>query len=133
MEEAEGAPGGGSWRQPASQAAAFGLVKLLDGRGRRGRPRPSCGRFVAAAPTPRRTSWRRRGSGKPGRTRPRAGAKTLRVALTGTGTLTSLGAHLRVACAGIGLHPALYVGEFGQWAQDLLAAQQSRCTSSRPN
>jgi len=54
---------------------------------------------------------------------PRAGAKTIRIALTGTGTLSTLGAHLRVACAQIGLHPALFLSEFQQWAQDLLTAQ----------
>ena len=56
---------------------------------------------------------------------PQVGAKTLRIALIGTGTLNTLGAHLRVACAQIGLHPVLYVGEFNQWVQELLSPQSA--------
>lgn len=116
-----------AWRevletQPGSQAAALGLIKLLDGRGERAEAEAVLRAFAAAAPTGPAVQAAAR-QWEAWQDSPRPGAKTLRIALTGTGTLVPLGAHLRVACAGVGLHPALYVGEFGQWAQDLLAGQ----------
>ncbi|MFM7320019.1 MAG: HAD-IIIC family phosphatase, partial [Armatimonadota bacterium] len=48
-----------------------------------------------------------------------ADSLSLRAALIGTGTLDSLGDHLRVAAAHAGLPLALHVGGFGQWAQEL--------------
>ena len=118
-----------AWRealalQPGSQAAAFGLIKLLDGRGNRKEAETVLRAFVSAAPTAQAVTAAAR-QWEAWQDSPPPGAKTLRVALTGTGTLTPLGAHLRVASAQIGLHPALYVGEFGQWAQDLLDAQSA--------
>ena len=44
-----------------------------------------------------------------------------RIAITGSGTLAPLEAHLRVACAQAGMHPAIHVGGFRQWAQELLS------------
>ena len=110
--------------QPDSQAAALGLVKTLEARGARDEAEDVLRAFVAAAPAPAHVlaaaqqweAWQED---------PRPGVKTLRVALTGTGTLNPLGAHLRVACAQIGLHPALFVSDFDQWAQDLLAPGSS--------
>lgn len=52
---------------------------------------------------------------------PRQKARPLRLALIGTGTLQTLAAYVRVGCAGIGMHPQLWVGEFNQWMQELLA------------
>lgn len=114
------------WRQvlaaePSSQTAAFGLIKLLDADNRRAEAEAVLRAFTAAGASPAGVlaaarqweAWEKM---------PREGARVFRVALTGTGTLSPLGAHLRVACARIGLHPALYVSEFGQWAQDLLPA-----------
>ncbi len=107
--------------EPGSQTAALGLTKLLDGVGRRAEAEAVLRAFVAAGVSPagilaaarQWEAWEKT---------PREGVRVFRVALTGTGTLAPLGAHLRVACAGSGLHPAVYVSEFNQWAQDLLPA-----------
>lgn len=47
----------------------------------------------------------------------------LRVALIGTGTLDSLGDHLRIASARGGVSATLHVCGFGQWAQELIDPQ----------
>ena len=101
--------------EPSSSAAALGLVRLLDKRGDRAGAEEALRSFVAAAGTfasieaaaRQWTSWE---------DSPRPGVPTFRVALTGSGTLNPLSSHLRVACAQAGLHPAVYVGGFEQWA-----------------
>ena len=121
-EEAEG-----RWRTtlaqyPDSLAAATGLIKLLDGGGRRAEAEVVLRAFAQAGPTHANVLAAAR-QWEAWQETPPAGAKAIRIALTGTGTLAPLGAHLRVACAALGLHPALHVGEFGQWAQELFPAQ----------
>ena len=50
-------------------------------------------------------------------------ADFLRVALIGSGTLDSLGDHLRIASARGGVSATLHVCGFGQWAQELIDPQ----------
>ena len=105
---------------PASPAGALGLVRLLDRRGDRSRAEQVLRAFVTAA----RTSASIEAAARLWETwehSPRAGTPTVRVALTGSGTLGPLASHLRVACAQAGIHPIVYVGGFEQWAQDLLS------------
>src|SRR5262249_14862121 len=56
---------------------------------------------------------------------PVRGSPAVRVALTGSGTLGPVAAHVRVACGQAGIHPAVHVSDFGQWAQDLLSADSA--------
>ncbi len=118
-----------AWRevlaaQPGSLTAVTGLIKLLEARGERAEAETVLRAFAAASPTSAGIQAAARQWEAWSET-PLPGARTIRIALTGTGTLAPLGAHLRVACAGIGLHPALSVGEFGQWAQDLMPPQSA--------
>jgi FkbH-like protein len=113
-----------AWREilasrPEAQTAAFGLIRILDDRGDRAEAEAALRAFTEAAPGSAAVQAAAR-QWAAWQDTPAAGAKPIRIALTGTGTLAPLGAFLRVACAQIGLHPALYVSEFGQWAQDLL-------------
>ena len=123
------------WREilkanPSCQMAAVGLVKVLDGRGERVEAEAVLRAFLDTAPSPpgilaAARQW------EVWQDTPLPEAKTIRVSLTGTGTLTALGAHLRAACARAGLHPVLSLSEFDQWAQDLLTPG-SRLYESTP-
>ena len=104
---------------PASSTAALALVRLLDARGERRRAQDVLRRFVAVAGTNTAVTAAAR-QWEAWQNTPLDDAVTIRVAVTGAGTLGSLGTHLRVACAQAGLHPFVHVGEFNQWAQDLL-------------
>jgi FkbH-like protein len=109
---------------PTAPSAAMGLVRLLDRRGERHGAQAALKAFVAASGTnlsimTAAQQWER------WQDSPLPGALTVRVALTGSGTLASLGAHIRVGCAQAGLHPFVYVGGFNQWAQDLLSASSA--------
>ena len=105
---------------PGSTSAALGLVRLLDGRGDRAGAQQVLHAFVKAsgrnaslmAAARQWELWQNS---------PLPSAQTVRIAVTGSGTLDPLGAHLRVACAQAGLHPFVQVSGFGQWAQDLLS------------
>jgi FkbH-like protein len=109
---------------PKSSAAALGLVRLLDGRGDRHRAQDVLRTFVAAAGTGASLTAAAR-QWEAWQDSPVPNALTVRVAITGSGTLAPLGAQLRVACGQAGLHPAVHVGDFNQWAQDLLSPASS--------
>ena len=118
-----------SWRmvlaeQPGALTASLGLVSVLDNLGRRGDAEVVLREFVASGTTPAGIQAAAR-VWEGWETTPPSGAKTIRIALIGTGTLNTLGAHLRVACGQIGLHPSLHVGEFNQWGQELLSPQST--------
>jgi len=113
-----------AWRQilaanPASQTATMGLVKILDARDARAEAEAVLRTFLDTAPASPGVLAAAR-QWEAWQDTPHSEARTIRVALTGTGTLTALGAHLRAACGRAGLHPMLYLSEFNQWAQDLL-------------
>ena len=113
-----------AWReilatQPGLQTAAFGLIRILDGRGDRAEAEAVLRAYTTTAPGSAGIQAAAR-QWEAWQDTPVTGAKPIRIALTGTRTLAPLGAYLRVASAQIGLHPSLYVSEFGQWAQDLL-------------
>jgi FkbH-like protein len=118
--EAEAAYRAAVREDPSSSAAALGLVRLLDRRGDRAAAQDVLETFVSTSRTnaslmAAARQWEQwEGS-------PLPNALTVRVALTGSGTLAPLGAHLRVACAQARLHPFVHVGGYGQWAQDLLS------------
>ena len=105
---------------PASSGAALGLVRLLDRRGDRAGAQSVLKAFVIAAGT-NSSSMAAARQWESWQDSPLPTALTVRVAVTGTGTLAPLGAHLRVACAQAGLHPFVHVGDFNQWAQELLS------------
>jgi len=109
---------------PGSSSAALGLVRLLDRGGDRRTAQEVLRAFVAATGTHTSLMAAAR-QWESWEDSPLPGTLTIRVALTGSGTLAPLGAHLRVACAQAGLHPFVHVGDYGQWAQDLLAASSA--------
>ncbi|MCC2667869.1 MAG: hypothetical protein K0Q72_340 [Armatimonadetes bacterium] len=121
-EEAEAA-----WRAilaayPDSLPAATALARLLAARNERVEAAQVVRGLITAAPTHQNVTavarlW------EAWQDHPVPGTQTLRVALTGTGTLAPLSDHLRVSTAQLGLHPAVYTGDFNQWAQDLLAPE----------
>ena len=116
-----------TWRrilaeQPGLPAGSLGLVTVLESTGRRVEAEAALRDFVASGPTPAGLQAAAR-VWEGWESTPPPGAKTVRIALIGTATLNTLGAHLRVACGQIGLHPSLHVGEFNQWAQELLSPQ----------
>lgn len=99
--------------QPESGPAAVGLSRARASLGDRAGARAALIRLIDCAPTHANIlsvarEWEAL-----------ADADCLRAALIGTGTLDSLGDHLRVAAAHAGLPLALQVGGFGQWAQEL--------------
>jgi FkbH-like protein len=105
---------------PASSAAALGLVNLLDRRGDRRGAQDILKAYVDTARTGASVMaaarhWQRWEDS------PLPNALTIRVAVTGAGTLGPFAEHVRVACAQAGLHPFVHVGGFNQWAQDLLS------------
>jgi FkbH-like protein len=104
----------------SSSSAALGLVRLLDKRGDRARAEEVLRSFVAAAGTSASIEAAAR-QWVVWQSSPRPGVPTVRVAITGSGTLDPLCSHLRVACAHAGIHPMVYLGGFEQWAQDLLS------------
>ncbi|MCW3059420.1 MAG: hypothetical protein JWQ02_1241 [Capsulimonas sp.] len=108
---------------PDSWAAVNGLLKILDARGARAEAADLLNAFVALSPTHSSIMSAARQWEAWDADPPPARRGTLRIALTGTGTLNSLASHLRVACAGAGLHAPAYVSDFNQWAQDLLPPQ----------
>ena len=114
---------------PTSSPAALALVRLLDSRGDRRRAEQVLRSFVSAAATSASVVAAAR-QWEAWQDSPPAGAATVRIALTGSGTLGSLGVHLRVACAQAGLHPSVYVSDFGQWAQDILSPTTALYTFS---
>jgi FkbH-like protein len=104
---------------PENGAAATGLVRLLDTRGERAEAAAALGAWVDAAPTHANVLtasrlWEGWAQDPP------PGLPKVRIALTGVGTLAPLAAHVRVACARAAMAPAVYAGEFNQWAQELL-------------
>ena len=104
---------------PSAFSAAVGLTKLLDSDSKLGEAKAvliegvknsashanvlTAARFLS--------QWEER---------PEQGARVLRTAFTGVGTLEPVTAHYRVGCSIAGLHSLQYLGEFGQWGQDLL-------------
>jgi len=104
---------------PDSLAATKGLVQILNSRGEQGLAQDQLRRFVSAYPIHANVlaaaqqweAWEKTGDD----------VKRIRIAIVGSGTLNSLSSYLRVAVASVGLQPVVYTGEFGQWAQDLLA------------
>ena len=124
MAEAETA-----WREtlaayPDSLAAVTGLVKVLEARAARSEAEAVLRSFISTTPIPANILAAAR-QWEQWQESPAVGTRTIRVALTGTGTLNPLGSYLRVDCAQAGLHPALYISDFNQWAQDLLSAQSA--------
>jgi FkbH-like protein len=107
---------------PASAAAALGLVRLLDGSGDRARSQQVLRAFSTASRTNANIAAAAR-QWKNWEASPLPGAVVARIAVTGSGTLTPLDAHLRVACAQAGMHPVIFVGGFRQWAQELLSSE----------
>src|SRR5207247_360331 len=89
---------------PRSSPAALGLVRVLDRLGDRRRAEQVLRAFVAAAGTHASIVAAAR-QWEAWQASPMTGAVTIRVALTGSGTLGPLAAHLRVACAQAGIHP----------------------------
>jgi FkbH-like protein len=126
MAEAEAA-----WRAlvadyPDAQPATLALVGLLEESGdpaRLAEAEAVLRTFVATAPTHANVlaAARKWKAWDAGADVARPAARTIRVALTGHGTLDSLGDHLRVAAALADLHVPVFVSGFDQWAQDLLA------------
>jgi FkbH-like protein len=104
---------------PDSLAAVRGLVQILNQREDYASGQELYRRFAAEYPAHNNVlacaqqweSWEKFATGP----------KSVRIAVVGSGTLTSLSAYIRVAIASAGLQPVVYTGEFGQWAQDLLA------------
>lgn len=109
---------------PGLQVAALGLVKLLDARAAREDAEQVLRKSVEANRAPSNVLAAAR-VWEEWQDTPVQNAKILRVAMTGGGTLNPLAAHLRVGIAQAGLHPALFLSDFGQWAQDLLSPQSS--------
>lgn len=104
---------------PDSLPATLGLVQNLQARGEYAPAQHLLRRLVEAAPTYRNilavsAAW------QACQDHPLQHAPAIRLALVGSGTLDAFAAHLRVACAQMGLQPHLYLGGFGQWAQEIL-------------
>lgn len=106
---------------PDASAAAVGLARALDARGERPAAQAVLRALIDTAPTHANVlaaarQWKAMDD-----------TATLRIALTGHGTLDSLADHLRVAAAQADLVGAVYVSGFDQWAQDLLAPDSALC------
>ncbi len=104
---------------PLSAALATARAREQDSRGAFAEARNGLRQWLAESPTVANTAAAAR-QWENWEANPLPGETELRLSVLGTGTLGPLGRYLRVAVAGMGLHPRLHVGEFNQWAQELL-------------